>query len=103
MKERIAAHQAIRDDILAVLRAAEGVRVRTTEAGSYVFPKLPPLDVTIQDFVKILRVQAGVTVTPGTEFGPQFTDSFRINFSQDHKAAVDAVKRLLTVMERYRA
>ena len=58
---------------------------------------------TIQDFVKILRVQAGVTVTPGTEFGPQFTDSFRINFSQDHKAAVDAVKRLLAVMERYRA
>lgn len=102
MQERIAAHQKIRDEILEALREAEGVKVRTTEAGSYLFPKLPPLDVNIQDFVKILRAQAGVTVTPGTEFGPQFTDSFRINFSQDSEAAVAAIKRLLVIMERYR-
>jgi aspartate/methionine/tyrosine aminotransferase len=50
-----------------------------------------------------LLVQANVIVTPGTEFGPQFTDSIRLNFSQDHGKAVDAVKRICTMIDRYRA
>ena len=54
-------------------------------------------------FVKLLRIQAAVTVTPGIEFGPQFTQSFRMNFSQDHKAAVAAAHRIVTMIERYRA
>ncbi|MDR3563449.1 MAG: pyridoxal phosphate-dependent aminotransferase [Negativicutes bacterium] len=102
MAQRIAQHQVIRDDLVIRLRAAEGVNVRTTEAGSYLFPSIPALDVTIKEFVKILRLQANVTVTPGTEFGAQFTSSFRINFSQSHKAAVDAIDRLIRIMERHR-
>lgn len=102
MEQRIAQHQAIRDELLLKLRAAEGIKVRTTEAGSYLFPRIPKLDVTIKEFVKILRLQADVTVTPGTEFGAQFTDSFRINFSQDHKAAVAAIERLIKIVDRHR-
>ncbi len=41
-------------------------------------------------FVRLLRHQAGVTVTPGTEFAPGYSDSIRLNFSQDHVAAVTA-------------
>lgn len=102
MKERILQHQVIRDSLLTKLRAVDGIKVRTTEAGSYLFPQLPKLDITIKEFVKVLRLQADVTVTPGTEFGAQFTDSFRINFSQDRKAALDAIDRLIKVMELYR-
>ncbi|MEG0803345.1 MAG: aminotransferase class I/II-fold pyridoxal phosphate-dependent enzyme, partial [Pygmaiobacter sp.] len=102
MEARIAEHQSIRDDLLAKLRACEGITARTTEAGSYLFPKLPPLEVSTKDFIKILRQHADVTVTPGTEFGPQFTDSFRVNFSQDHQAAVHAIERLIELVERYR-
>ena len=102
MEERIKAHQAIRDDILEVIGGVNGVSARPSDGGSYLFVTLPELDVTIGEFVKIVRELANVTVTPGTEFGPQFTNSFRINFSQDHQAAVDAMKRLFTVMERYR-
>lgn len=102
MADRIAAHKAIRDHLLTLLRACAGVSVRTTEAGSYLFPKLPPLDIPVSDFIKILRVYADVTVTPGTEFGPQYTDSFRVNFSQDHKAAVAAIERVIQMIERYR-
>lgn len=102
MAERIAAHQTIRDELVALLRTVDGVKVRPTEAGSYLFPQLPPLSVSIHDFVKALRLQADVIVTPGTEFGPQFTDSFRINFSQDRQAAADAIKRTITMIERYR-
>ncbi|WP_043932498.1 pyridoxal phosphate-dependent aminotransferase [Bacillus sp. EB01] len=102
MEGRIAQHQAIRDDLIGTLQAAEGFKVRATEAGSYLFPRLPELEVSIEEFVKILRLQADVTVTPGTEFGPQFTDSFRINFSQDHQAAVSAIERVIKVVEQYR-
>lgn len=101
IKERIAAHQKIRDDLFAELHAA-GLTARATEAGSYLFAKLPKLDVSLQDFVKILRIHADVVVTPGTEFGQQFTDCFRINFSQDREAAVAAIKRLTALIERYR-
>lgn len=102
LQERIAKHQDIRDDLLAKIRLVEGMEARTTEAGSYLFPRMPELTVNLQDFIKILRLQAGVTVTPGTEFGPQFTDSFRLNFSQDHQAAVQAIERTVKLIERYR-
>lgn len=102
MKERVAAHQAIRDDLIALFGGTEGIEVRPTEGGSYIFPRVEGLKRSIQDFTKILRLQAGVTVTPGTEFGPQFTDCFRLNFSQDPKKAHDAIVRLLKIVERYR-
>ncbi|MFD2829074.1 pyridoxal phosphate-dependent aminotransferase [Corticicoccus populi] len=100
MDERILKHQEIRDDILTLFREA-GITVRTTEAGSYVFPKFDVLSVDCITFSKILRKQANVVVTPGTEFGPEFTDSIRLNFSQDHQNAVDAVKRIITVAGYY--
>lgn len=99
MKERVANHQAIRDDLVNTLRASEGFKVRPTEAGSYLFPQIPEIQVSIGDFSKLLRVKAGVTVTPGTEFGSQFANSFRVNFSQNHSDAVDAMKRLIQLVE----
>lgn len=103
MEERIRRHQAIRDDLLEVLRGIKGAFARTPQAGSYLFPRLPPLRLSPADFVKALRLQAGVTVTPGTEFSPHTGDSVRLNFSQDHKAALAAVERLAALVERYRA
>jgi aspartate/methionine/tyrosine aminotransferase len=103
MDERIRRHQAIRDDLLAVLRGIDGVFARTPEAGSYLFPRLPSLAIPHAGFAKALRLQAGVVVTPGTEFSPHAGDSVRLNFSQDHKAAVAAVERLALLVERYRA
>jgi aspartate/methionine/tyrosine aminotransferase len=86
-----------------VLAGVEGLTVRTPQAGSYLFPELPPLGVSGPDFVRILRRQAGVVVTPGTEFAPFAANSVRLNFSQDRAAAVDAVRRLAVLVERYRA
>lgn len=103
MANRVAQHQAIRDDLVKAVRAVPGCKVRKTEGGSYIFPSLPPMDVSISDFTKIVRQLTGVAITPGTEFGPQFTHNFRVNFSQDHDKAIDAIKRVLQVMERYRS
>lgn len=102
MSTRIAQHQAIRDDIYQAFDSADGFTVRLSEGGSYLFPKMPEIGASLTDFTKALRLQAKVIVTPGTQFGPQFTDSFRINFSQDRVAAVAAILRIIELVNRYR-
>lgn len=102
MDARISQHEAIRDDLLNVFRDA-GFPTATSQAGSYVFPELPELVVSPEVFVRLLRVQAGVTVTPGSEFSPHTASSIRLNFSQDHAAAVAAAHRIVEMVERYRA
>ena len=102
LTDRVAQHKQIRDDLMKVIEGVPGVSARPTEGGSYLFVTIPELEVSLHDFIRIVRELAGVTVTPGTEFGPQYLHSFRVNFSQDHDKAVDAMKRLFTVMERYR-
>ena len=41
--------------------------------------------------------------TTGTEFGKQYSNFVRMNFSQDHDKAVSAVERICEMVERYRA
>jgi aspartate/methionine/tyrosine aminotransferase len=102
MEKRIIEHQAIRDDLLNIFRSA-GFPTSTPQAGSYVFPLLPELDVDPQLFVKLLRHQANVTVTPGTEFAPHLHNNIRLNFSQDHSSAVAAAERIVKMVELYKA
>jgi aspartate/methionine/tyrosine aminotransferase len=102
MAERTAKHEAIRDDLVKVFRSVPGVSIRTPQAGSYLFPRLPALSLPLPEFVRALRVQAAVTVTPGTEFSPDATDSIRLNFSQNHEAAVKAVERIAPMIARSR-
>jgi aspartate/methionine/tyrosine aminotransferase len=101
MEKRIREHEAIRDELLGIFRAAD-LPTFTPQAGSYLFPKLPPLDVDPFTFVRLLRHQAGVTVTPGTEFAPGSADSIRLNFSQDPAAAVAAAGRIVKMVDIYR-
>jgi aspartate/methionine/tyrosine aminotransferase len=101
LEKRIREHEEIRDDLLKIFRVA-GFLTATPQAGSYLFPQLPPLDVDPHTFVRLLRHQAGVTVTPGTEFAPGSGDSIRLNFSQDHAAAVEAAERIVKMVEEYR-
>lgn len=103
IRDRTAKHQAIRDDLMRVFGTVPGLAVRAPEAGSYLFPRLPALSISLHGFVRALRAQAGVTVTPGTEFAPDSMDSIRLNFSQNHDAAVQAVQRAARLIERYRA
>ena len=100
--QRIRQHQAIRDDLLILLRQVKGLSVRTPKAGSYVFPTVPALTLSLHDFVRVLRETYKVIVTPGTEFSPQATQSIRLNFSQDRQRAVVAIRRLMAAVERYR-
>ena len=100
IEQRIRAHESIRDDLLQIFRAAS-LATATPQAGSYLFPLLRPLTVETNTFVRLLRHQAGVTVTPGTEFGPNLGQSIRLNFSQDHEAAISAARRIVKMVKIY--
>lgn len=101
LQARIAQHEALRDALLRQFRTVPGLLVRTPQAGSYLFPQLPSLRIPLHSFVQALRAQAGVTVTPGTEFSPASTHSVRLNFSQNHERALAAVVRMTQLVERY--
>jgi len=101
MEDRIRKHEAIRDDLLEVFRSA-GMAVAAPQAGSYLFVKLPEMEVDTVQFVRLLRHQASVIVTPGSEFGPTTVESIRLNFSQDHANAVAAAQRIVQMAERYK-
>lgn len=103
MEDRVRKHKEIRDAIMDRLKGVPGVSARPTDGGSYLFVTIPELDVSLHQFIRIVREMAGVSVTPGTEFGPGFLHQFRINFSQDKENAVAAMDRLLQIMERYRS
>jgi aspartate/methionine/tyrosine aminotransferase len=100
--QRSRAHEEIRDKLLGVFRSG-GLQTTTPQAGSYLFPEFPPLTVDSASFVRLLRHQAGVTVTPGTEFGPGLHQSIRLNFSQDSTSAIAAAQRIVRMVEMYRA
>lgn len=100
LEQRIRAHEAIRNALVDIFRSG-GLQTATPQAGSYLFPELPPLHVDPTTFVRLLRHQAAVTVTAGPEFGPGLERSVRLNFSQDHGAAVAAATRLVRMVEVY--
>ena len=101
MENRIREHESIRDKLLQTLRASN-IYTASPQAGSYLFAQLPPLRVDLYTFVRLLRYQAKVIVTHGSEFDPACMDSIRLNFSQDYSAAVAAAKRIVKMVEIYR-
>jgi aspartate/methionine/tyrosine aminotransferase len=100
LDNRIREHELIRDAILKIFNEAN-LKTTCPQAGSYLFPQLPPLSVDLHTFVRLLRYQANIVVTPGTEFDPECTNSIRLNFSQDYAAAVAAAKRIVKMTEIY--
>ena len=100
LEKRIKEHEIIRDELIQVFKSANLLTV-TPQAGSYLFPQLPELTVSLHDFVRLLRIQANVIVTPGSEFDPKCQDSIRLNFSQDYSNAVLAAKRIVKMVEIY--
>ena len=101
LENRVQEHELIRDELLETFRAANFFTA-SPQAGSYLFPQLPSLSVDLYTFVKLLRYQANVIVTPGSEFDPSCNDSIRLNFSQNHSMAVSAAKRIVKMVEIYR-
>ncbi|MGV9796827.1 pyridoxal phosphate-dependent aminotransferase [Mycobacterium sp. NPDC003449] len=101
MDRRISEHLSIRDDLHARFEATPGVSVRRTEGGSYMFPQLPPMRVSVAEFRARLRTGHGITVTPGDEFGAGYGRSIRLNFSQQRDKANHAVAAICELASEF--
>jgi LL-diaminopimelate aminotransferase len=94
LAERNQIYQARRDLILAGLRAM-GLRAQTPMASLYVWAATPP-GTSAAEYATWLLDSAGVSVTPGTAFGPHGEGYLRISVA----AATD---RVTEAMERWQA
>lgn len=101
---RAADHQALRDRLLAALRAIPGVAVASPLGSSYVFPDAAETAwgaAHRDDPGNALAIDlkaGGVLINPGYQFGRDGAERFRINFSQDAARLTRATERIAAVL-----
>ena len=101
LEKRVAAHQVIRDDLMAVIDGSGGVAsARRSEGGSYLFIRLDSIRGRLDEFTARLYDETRVVVTRGSEFGDH-PDEVRVNFSQDRASARAAMERMVAFAERF--
>ena len=100
LAERTAAHQALRDKLVARLTDIPGVTAAPPAGSSYVFPDVSraPGGGPDDHAVAVALKAAGVLVSPGYQFGPAGRGRFRINFSQDAARLAQACDRIQAVL-----
>jgi aspartate/methionine/tyrosine aminotransferase len=99
LAERTAAHQELRDGLVARLGAIKGVEVTAPAGSSYVFPDATGAAGPDDHATAVALKAGGVLVSPGYQFGPAGRGRFRINFSQDAgrlALACDRIEAVLT-------
>jgi aspartate/methionine/tyrosine aminotransferase len=100
LADRTAAHQGLRDQLVARLTAIPGVTVAPPAGSSYVFPDVcaAPGGGPDDHAVAVALKAVGVLVSPGYQFGPAGRGRFRINFSQDAARLSQACDRIESVL-----
>jgi aspartate/methionine/tyrosine aminotransferase len=104
--ERAARHQALRDRLVARLRAIPGVTVASPLGSSYVFPDVAATAWAATagedprgDALAVALKAGGVLINPGYQFGGGAAMRFRINFSQDADRLWEACARIRRVLD----
>lgn len=92
LAERNAIYQRRRDTLVAALREL-GMRVKSPEAGLYLWPRVPEGE-TSGDFALRLLDRAAVAVTPGTNFGSRGEGYLRITLTAPDERIAEAATRL---------
>lgn len=98
LKERNAIYRERRDIVVDSLRAA-GLEVQTPKATIYVWPKVPARMMS-SDFATALLEDAGVSVTPGSAFGPSGEGYARISLGMATPRVREAMERVGEWMRR---
>ncbi len=90
---RNAEYQRRRDMLLDVLGNNWGLCVAKPQAGLYLWPHVPP-GYTASSFADKILMETGVSMTPGSAFGPHGEGFLRISVGQATERVMIAVERL---------
>lgn len=96
--QRITEYQALRDKTVSVLTGMPGVDVRPAGGSAYLFPDCGELGVSDQEVALALKMQAGLVINPGYQFGSGGRHHFRICFAQEEQAWDRALERMGAVL-----
>ncbi|MGD8596492.1 MAG: aminotransferase class I/II-fold pyridoxal phosphate-dependent enzyme, partial [Anaerolineae bacterium] len=96
LEERNAIYRQRRDLILASLQVI-GIKARKPLASLYIWPEVPPVYTSVE-FTTWLLEEVGISITPGTVFGPHGEGYARISLGM----ATDRVRQAMDRLQAFR-
>jgi aminotransferase len=95
LKGWIREYQERRDILVQTLNAIPGIKCQIPKGGFFVFPNISAIEKDAYKFAQDLVKNAGIVVTPGSDYGPRGEGHVRMVFGAVSKAEVEeCVKRL---------
>jgi LL-diaminopimelate aminotransferase len=89
-------YETRRDLLYNLVANRWGLRCRKPTAGLYLWPHTPP-GYTSAELIDKVLIETGVSMTPGTAFGPHGEGYFRISIGTGTSQVLEAVERLQRV------
>ena len=99
VKEKRAIVKRRRNIALKGLKSKLGVDVYEPDGSLYLFPRFPDRKFDSEKFALDLLDKKFVSVSPGTTFGTQYNNHFRMTLLQDEKRIVEGVDRMAELVK----
>lgn len=98
LQEWVCSYQRRRDLLVDGLNSIDGIRCQLPKGGYFVFPDISGIEKDAYRFAQRLTDEAGVVVTPGSDYGPHGEGHVRMVFGSTSEDGIhEAVER----MKRY--
>jgi aspartate/methionine/tyrosine aminotransferase len=88
-----------RDIVMDILGRHPRIALCTPEGAFYAFPRLQGMHSSLEFAEGLLR-ECDVGVAPGYTFGPGNEEHFRLCFAQSHQRLTEALRRIVTYIDR---
>ena len=89
-----------RRDLVRKLLSNSSLKSRNPEGAFYAFPQYH-LDINSEKFCNLLLERKNVIVTPGSAFGEQGKNHFRLSFATDDETIMEGIERIIRFTEGY--
>ncbi len=88
-----------RDIVMQILGQHPRIELSVPEGAFYAFPRVEGMGSSL-DFAEALLQEYDVGVAPGYTFGPGNEEHFRLCFAQSHQRLTEALRRIVTFIDR---
>lgn len=103
LRDRLRAFQSLRDMTVRSLTELPWLKLHPQQGTAYLWPDVSALDLPDSTIARALLEKAGVLISPGYQFGPTANGHFRICYARDEKPWLEALDRMLDVLDGFAA